>query len=180
MHQRELKCKMPKRAHGHESLVEIVLEIGGLQVIIAKAEAVFCDDITGESIESVAQGGNAARIIGCFDALAHKLYLLLDDGFELGNTSFGEHWIQWSSPDCMEVTLCCCECHCIGAESSRHPLIFIISIGAGVELIPIIAVLHVEFKWGDTDNGTLAQQSEYIAVGDDGLPVPYFLCIFWI
>lgn len=101
MHQRKLKGKMSEGADGHEGRMKIILETRRLQMIIAKPKAVFCYDITGKGTESIAQSGNTPRLIRHCDSLAHKLRFILDDGFKIGNTSFGEHWVKGTSADCM-------------------------------------------------------------------------------
>ena len=80
-------------------------------MIIAEPKTVFSDHITCISIKGIAKNECPTSLHEVRDAPTHKFSLLLNDGLEPGNAPFGEHWIEWSSPDGMEITFCSCECH---------------------------------------------------------------------
>lgn len=121
-------------------------------MIVAESEAVFRDHITRESIEAITEDENPAAFLGFLDPVAQQLHLVLNDRLKSGDTSFREHRIEGCSTDGVEVAFGCCEGHCVGPESSRHPLIFVVPVRAGVQLVPVIAVFDVELFRCNSDD----------------------------
>lgn len=117
-HDRKLKTKMRELAYGLVSGVEVISEVGRFQMIIAKSKAVRRYNISRIRIECTIQDKDPRIFFVRGDGLAQQLSLLLDNWFEFGDASFGEHWVEWSPPYGMEVTSDSRRCRRIGTKST--------------------------------------------------------------
>jgi hypothetical protein len=134
---------MRKFAHRLVRGVKVIMEVWGLQLIIREAEAIRCDDITGECIERIVQRENSAAPFISRDARAQELNFFVYNGLKLGNVSFGEHGIKGRSTNGMEVTFDGRRRCGVSTKPARHPCISFIFLVAGIELVPIAAVFDV-------------------------------------
>jgi hypothetical protein len=121
-------------------------------VIVTKSKTVLSDNIAGVGLECIAKNQNIAGVFGFSNTLDHEFDLISDNRLELGDAPLGEHGIERCSANDMEVTFGSRESHSIGAESSRHPLILVISRFRGVQFIEVGTTFHMKLPWSDADN----------------------------
>lgn len=104
-HPRELNRDMAELTRAHVSFMERLLEIWRIQVMVAKPESVFTDDVRSKGAERFVDGESFTIIPVFRNVLAKNFDFISNDGLEAEDASLGEMWVQSAPTELVKATV---------------------------------------------------------------------------
>ena len=116
-------------------------------MVVAEAKRIFCDQVSHPSAPSVIQTEDMTAIAICIilQSCHTRFRARRGNGLEIDNASFGEHGIEDTLTEAVQMIVGRSEYGAVVAKPSRIELVLVAASGALIELIIAVAVLNMEF-----------------------------------